>query len=59
MKCPICNGHTKQLETRTRPAGVFRRYECGKDHRFTTQDHLVVRVDTKKPPAGRPKEAHA
>jgi transcriptional regulator NrdR family protein len=55
MKCPLCNAWTEQLETRKRKNGLtYRRYECGNLHRFTTEDHYVMRIDTAKRAGGRP-----
>ena len=54
MKCPECNAWTDVLETRKRPAGAYRRYECANLHRFSTIGNEVVRVDKQKLGAGRP-----
>ena len=44
MKCPICGAWTSVLETRTRKTDgvVVRRYECGNEHRFTTNERVIV-----------------
>jgi transcriptional regulator NrdR family protein len=59
MKCPLCNGGTELLETRKRAAGTYRRYECGKFHRFSTLNNELQRVDEKKRSAGRPRQSNA
>ena len=56
MKCPECNAWTSVIETRKRPSGLHRRYECGKMHRFSTLDGLLVRMDREKLGAGRPRK---
>ena len=63
MKCPICGGHTKGLETRTRRDGTLRRrHECGQYHRFTTlqlpgREPVVVAADKAPRPRGAPSHA--
>ena len=44
MKCHICGAWTSVLETRTRKRDgvVVRRYECGNEHRFTTNERILV-----------------
>jgi transcriptional regulator NrdR family protein len=44
MKCPICGAWTSVLETRTRKRDgvVVRRYECGNEHRFTTNERVLM-----------------
>lgn len=62
MNCPKCNAWTEVLETRKRPAGVYRRYECANLHRFSTVNGEVTRIDSGKVARGRPtaqKAAHA
>ena len=54
MKCPACNSHTSVVETRKRATGLYRRYECGKMHRFSLLDGVLIRMDKEKLGAGRP-----
>lgn len=56
MRCPHCNAWSELLETRKRKTTglVCRRYECANLHRFTTADGVVVRIDIKRRPPGRP-----
>ena len=42
------------METRKRPVGIYRRYECVEMHRFSTIDGVVTRMDETKLPANRP-----
>ncbi len=56
MKCPTCSQWTEQLDTRKRLGSVYRRYECGNEHRFTTKDGEVYRVDSVKRARGRPRK---
>ena len=44
MKCPICGAWTSVLETRTRKTTgvVARRYECANEHRFTTNERVLM-----------------
>lgn len=54
MKCPDCGAWTSVLETRTRSTGVVvRRYVCANEHRFTTEEVVLV-VDPMALPRGRP-----
>lgn len=53
-KCPLCGAWSNIKETRRRDEGVYRRYECGNFHWFSTLDENVIRVDEKKPRRGRP-----
>ena len=57
MRCPECNSHTSVIETRNRPTGRHRRYECGKMHRFSMLDGVLVRMDKEKLGVGRPLNA--
>ena len=49
MKCPNCKGYAKILETRkTKQNTIRRRYECGKEHRFTTLEAVVIEENRDK-----------
>jgi transcriptional regulator NrdR family protein len=42
MKCPRCGTDGQVLETRVRPDGMRRRrYECAKQHRFSTLEFIA------------------
>jgi len=43
MKCPICDAWSTVKETRqNKKLGYIRRRECANEHRFTTQEVVVV-----------------
>jgi transcriptional regulator NrdR family protein len=46
MKCPVCKVWSYVLETRQRPQGTYRRYECANGCRFTTNE-TAVKIDAK------------
>lgn len=54
MNCPRCDAWSLVLETRKRPTGTYRRYECGNLHRFSTVDGVVTRIDNGTLKTGRP-----
>lgn len=42
MKCPQCNAWALVKETRQRNNNITRRrYECGNEHRFTTEEQAI------------------
>lgn len=44
MKCPTCGAWALIKETRHRKTSpnVYRRYECGNLHRFSTEERVVT-----------------
>lgn len=41
IRCPICHGQTKVVESRPRTFGVYRRHEClACTKRFTTRERI-------------------
>lgn len=42
MRCPICAGDTRVIDSRPRPEGLRRRRSCVCcAHRFTTREYIV------------------
>lgn len=41
IRCPICHGQTKVVESRPRTYGVYRRHQClSCTKRFTTRERI-------------------
>jgi transcriptional regulator NrdR family protein len=48
MKCPVCGVWVSIKETRQQADNTTkRRYECGNQHRFTTQEKIIKLIKPK------------
>jgi hypothetical protein len=41
MNCPVCGKPAEVIDSRPKPDGRYRRYQCFNMHRFTTTEQVI------------------